>query len=74
MVTAANCIRLCQRKTVKLCFTQSALTHYPIEQLYNALVTVFLWRKLVVPMCKELYQEGDKLAAIVVVLGFLQKL
>lgn len=36
-VTAANRIRLCQRKAVKLYFTQSTLTHYPIEQLYNAL-------------------------------------
>lgn len=36
-VTAANRIRLCQREAVKLYFTQSTLTHYPIEQLYNAL-------------------------------------
>lgn len=36
-VTAANRIRLCQSEAVKLYFTQSTLTHYPIEQLYNAL-------------------------------------
>lgn len=37
IVTAANHVRLCPRKAVIMCFTQSSLTHYPIEQLYNAL-------------------------------------
>lgn len=38
------------------------LSHRPAVQC-TALQTVLLWRKLVVPMCKLLYQEGDKLGS-----------
>lgn len=36
------------------------LSHRPAVQCI-ALQTVLLWKKLVLPMCKLLYQEGDKL-------------
>ena len=59
-----------ERKAVKLHFTQSTLTHYPIDQLY----TTLFYKRLSCEgnwSCKRLYQEGGTSEAAAIVHMFL---